>query len=77
MELKETFGETVRSIQRSKVLDQGETGTNQGFISELESGLKAPTLLKIAEMAKNLDLTQSHFSLLHTKLWDQRMPRSY
>jgi len=56
MELKESFGETVRSIRRSKGLAQGEIGTNQGFISELESGLKAPTLPKIAEIAKKLGI---------------------
>ncbi|WP_150705130.1 helix-turn-helix domain-containing protein [Pseudomonas fluorescens] len=56
MELKQSFGETVRSIRRSKGLAQGEIGTNQGFISELESGLKAPTLPKIAELAKKLGL---------------------
>ncbi|MCY1434500.1 helix-turn-helix domain-containing protein [Pseudomonas fluorescens] len=56
MELRESFGETVRSIRRSKGLAQGEIGTNQGFISELESGLKAPTLPKIAEIAKKLGL---------------------
>lgn len=56
MELKEFFGETVRSIRRSKGLPQGAIETNQGYVSELESGLKSPTLAKIAEIAKNLEL---------------------
>lgn len=54
MELRESFGETVRVIRRDKGLPQGAIGVNQGYVSELENGLKSPTLQKIAEIANNL-----------------------
>lgn len=56
MELRESFGETVRSIRRDKGLPQGAIGANQGYVSEVENGLKSPTLQKIAEIASNLGL---------------------
>lgn len=56
MELRESFGETVRSIRRDKGLPQGAIGMNQGYVSEVENGLKSPTLQKIAEIANNLGL---------------------
>lgn len=54
MELRESFGETVRSIRRDKGLPQGAIGANQGYVSEVENGLKSPTLQKIVEIASNL-----------------------
>ncbi len=73
MELRESFGETVRSIRRIKGLPQGAIGTNQGFISELESGLKSPTLPKIAEIAKKLEL---HPITLLTAAYETMGPES-
>ncbi|APC18330.1 transcriptional regulator [Pseudomonas frederiksbergensis] len=76
MELKESFGETVRSIRRSKGLAQGEIGTNQDFISELESGLKAPTLPKIAEIAEIAEKLGIHPITLLTATYETMGPEN-
>ncbi|TWC45468.1 hypothetical protein FBY04_13740 [Pseudomonas sp. SJZ080] len=73
MELKESFGETVKSIRRDKGLPQGAIGTNQGYISEVEGGLKAPTLPKIVEIAKNLEI---HPLTLLTAAYEKMGPES-
>ncbi len=56
MDLKESFGFTVKSIRRAKGLPQIAVGMNQGYISELENGQKTPTLPKMAAIAKNLGI---------------------
>ncbi|MBD8598969.1 MULTISPECIES: helix-turn-helix domain-containing protein [unclassified Pseudomonas] len=56
MELQESFGITLRAIRLGKGLSQGAVGVNQGYLSELESGLKAPTLPKMASIAKGLGI---------------------
>ena len=56
MDLKESFGVTVKSIRRSKGLPQIAVGLNQGYVSELENGQKTPTLPKMASIAKNLGI---------------------
>ncbi|WP_223460409.1 helix-turn-helix domain-containing protein [Pseudomonas sp. A-R-26] len=56
MDLKESFGITVKSIRRAKGLPQIAVGLNQGYISELENGQKTPTLPKMAAIAKNLGI---------------------
>lgn len=54
MDLRESFGVTVKAIRRSKGLPQTAVGINQGYVSELENGQKTPTLPKMAAIAKNL-----------------------
>ncbi|MNP15179.1 helix-turn-helix protein [compost metagenome] len=54
MELRESFGVTVKAIRRAKGLPQIAVGLNQGYVSELENGHKTPTLPKMAAIAKNL-----------------------
>lgn len=56
MDLKESFGFTVKTIRRAKDLPQNAVGMNQGYISELENGHKTPTLPKMAAIAKNLGI---------------------
>lgn len=56
MELQESFGATLRAIRLGKGLPQGAVGVNQGYLSELESGLKAPTLPKMASIANGLGI---------------------
>lgn len=56
MDLKESFGITVKAIRRSKGLPQSAIGINQGYVSELENGQKTPTLPKMASIAKNLGI---------------------
>ncbi len=56
MDLKESFGITVKTLRRSKGLPQIAVGINQGYISELENGQKTPTLPKMAAIAKSLGI---------------------
>jgi transcriptional regulator with XRE-family HTH domain len=56
MDLRESFGVTVKAIRRSKGLPQSAVGINQGYVSELESGQKTPTLPKMAAVAKHLGI---------------------
>jgi transcriptional regulator with XRE-family HTH domain len=56
MDLRESFGVTVRAIRRSKGLPQNAIGINQGYVSELENGQKMPTLPKMAAIAKHLGI---------------------
>jgi transcriptional regulator with XRE-family HTH domain len=56
MDLKESFGVTVKTIRRAKGLPQIAVGMNQGYISELENGQKTPTLPKMAAIANNLGI---------------------
>lgn len=56
MDLRESFGVTVKAIRNSKGLPQIAIGINQGYVSELENGQKMPTLPKMAAIAKNLGI---------------------
>lgn len=56
MDLRESFGVTVKAIRRSKGLPQNAIGINQGYVSELENGQKAPSLPKMAAIAKSLGI---------------------
>ncbi|MFY0729649.1 helix-turn-helix domain-containing protein [Pseudomonas sp. NFX15] len=56
MDLRESFGVTVKTIRRAKGLSQNAVGINQGYVSELENGLKTPSLPKMAAIAKNLGI---------------------
>jgi transcriptional regulator with XRE-family HTH domain len=56
MDLRESFGVTVKAIRRSKGLPQNAIGINQGYVSELENGQKTPTLPKMAAIAKHLGI---------------------
>ncbi|WP_223525597.1 helix-turn-helix domain-containing protein [Pseudomonas sp. A-B-26] len=56
MDLRESFGVTVKAIRRSKGLPQNAVGINQGYVSELENGQKMPTLPKMSAIAKHLGI---------------------
>lgn len=56
MDLRESFGATVKAIRHSKGLPQIAIGINQGYVSELENGQKMPTLPKMVAIAKNLGI---------------------
>lgn len=56
MDLRESFGVTVKAIRRRKGLPQNAVGINQGYVSELENGQKTPTLPKMAAIAKHLGI---------------------
>lgn len=56
MDLKKSFGVTVKAIRHNKGLPQIAIGINQGYVSELENGQKMPTLPKMAAIAKSLGI---------------------
>lgn len=45
-----------KAIRRSKGLPQDAAGINHGYVSELENGLKTPSLPKVDAIAKNLGI---------------------
>lgn len=73
MDLKESFGVTVKAIRHSKGLPQNAVGINQGYVSELENGHKTPTLPKMASIAKNLGI---HPLTLLTAVYSEMGPEN-
>lgn len=59
MELKKAFGLAVREIRLSKGLPQEALGPSQPFVSDLERGMKSPSLEKIHELASSLGIHPS------------------
>ncbi|MNT73831.1 helix-turn-helix protein [compost metagenome] len=59
MELKKAFGLAVREIRISKGLPQEAIGPSQPFVSDLERGMKSPSLEKIHELASSLGIHPS------------------
>ena len=59
MELKKAFGLAVRDIRLSKGLPQEALGPSQPFVSDLERGMKSPSLEKIHELASSLGIHPS------------------
>ncbi|MNF96166.1 helix-turn-helix domain-containing protein [Pseudomonas fluorescens] len=59
MELKKAFGLAVRDIRLSKGLPQEAIGPSQPFVSDLERGMKSPSLEKIHELAFALGIHPS------------------
>ncbi len=58
MELQQAFGEALRRQRRVKGLSQEAfiNGRGRTYMSELERGLKSPTLNKIEELAKTMGI---------------------
>ncbi|PRA54708.1 MULTISPECIES: helix-turn-helix domain-containing protein [Pseudomonas] len=59
MELKKAFGLAVRDIRLSKGLSQEALGPSQPFVSDLERGIKSPSLEKIHDLASSLGVHPS------------------
>jgi len=59
MELKKAFGLAIRDIRLSKGLPQEALGPSQPFVSDLERGMKSPSLEKIHELASSLGVHPS------------------
>lgn len=61
MELQRAFGRALRRQRKAKGLSQEAfTGvSSRTYLSELERGLKSPTLEKIDELARTLDIHPS------------------
>ncbi|MFZ6046766.1 helix-turn-helix domain-containing protein [Pseudomonas sp. CR3202] len=54
MELKQAFGLAFKELRISKGLSQEAVGASQSYISDLERGIKSPTIEKLAELAANM-----------------------
>ena len=62
-ELDKSFGDALRECRRRAGISQEElsfrTGVHRTFISEIERGLKSPTLHTVAALAKALGMQPS------------------
>lgn len=54
MDLKQAFGQAVRQIRKEKGVQQEAVGPSQSYISDVERGLKSPSLVKADEIATAL-----------------------
>ncbi|MCY1361872.1 helix-turn-helix protein [compost metagenome] len=54
MELKQAFGLAFKELRISKGLSQEAVGASQSYISDLERGIKSPTIEKLVELAANM-----------------------
>lgn len=54
MDLKQAFGQAVRQIRKEKGVQQEAIGPSQSYISDVERGLKSPSLVKADEIATAL-----------------------
>lgn len=59
----ELFGQVLREVRKEKGFTQDELSHNSGvdrsYISELENGLKAPSILTVFSLAKVLGMKPS------------------
>ena len=64
----QVFAVVLKKIRKEKGLSQEElgfqTGLHRTYISQLERGLKSPSLNTLIKIAKVLDLKLSHFFYL-------------
>lgn len=51
MELKYAFGQALRELRMSKDLSQESIGASQSYVSDVERGLKTPSIEKLDEFA--------------------------
>jgi transcriptional regulator with XRE-family HTH domain len=54
VELKQAFGQAFKELRISKGLSQEAVGASQSYISDVERGIKSPTIEKLAELAANM-----------------------
>ncbi|WP_278386522.1 helix-turn-helix domain-containing protein [Stutzerimonas kunmingensis] len=54
MELREAFGQAVRQVRKEMGVQQEAVGPSQSYISDVERGLKSPSLVKIEDIAAAL-----------------------
>ncbi|MDH1558226.1 helix-turn-helix domain-containing protein [Pseudomonas chengduensis] len=54
MELKQAIGQAFKELRVSKGLPQEAAGASQSYISDVERGLKSPTIEKFNELATNI-----------------------
>ncbi|WP_394234481.1 helix-turn-helix domain-containing protein [Pseudomonas anguilliseptica] len=54
MELKQAIGQAFKELRVSRGLPQEAAGASQSYISDVERGLKSPTIEKFNELATNI-----------------------
>lgn len=54
MELKQAIGQAFKELRISRGLPQEAAGASQSYISDVERGLKSPTIEKFNELATNI-----------------------
>lgn len=54
MELKLALGQAIRNLRVIKKLSQETIGASQAYISDLERGIKSPSVIKLVEFAENM-----------------------
>jgi len=76
MDMKRLVGRNVRRVRTSLGLTQEEladqSGFSQQYISDLERGLRNPTIVTIYEMARSLGV--SHIELVQIDSAPQGLP---
>ena len=63
MELKQAIGQAFKELRVSRGLPQEAAGASQSYISDVERGLKSPTIEKFNELATNIGV--HFFDMLH------------
>lgn len=56
MELKYAFGQALRELRMSKGLSQESIGASQSYVSDVERGLKTPSIEKLDEFASTIGI---------------------
>ncbi|WP_226501009.1 helix-turn-helix transcriptional regulator [Pseudomonas sp. MWU16-30322] len=56
MELKYAFGQALRELRMSKDLSQESIGASQSYVSDVERGLKTPSIEKLDEFASTIGI---------------------
>lgn len=54
MELKQALAQAIKELRKSKELSQETVGASQSYISDVERGIKSPSVIKLAELAENM-----------------------
>lgn len=54
MELKQALGKAIKELRLSSDLSQESVGASQSYISDVERGIKSPSVIKLAELAENM-----------------------
>ncbi|WP_236208048.1 helix-turn-helix domain-containing protein [Pseudomonas tohonis] len=54
MELKQALGQAIKELRISKELSQETVGASQSYVSDVERGIKSPTVIKLVELAENM-----------------------
>ncbi|EQM68633.1 helix-turn-helix domain-containing protein [Pseudomonas solani] len=54
MELKQALAQAIKELRKSKDLSQETVGASQSYISDVERGIKSPSVIKLAELAENM-----------------------